>query len=83
MEHVGMTVACRVESRMERQKNKEMGGPLAFDGRHLMRGHNNQIQVGVDVGGGIGEKRRPVKNVWGGCCLFVPGGEFKRNKNQK
>ena len=83
MEHVGMTVACRVGSRMERQKNKEMGGPLAFDGRHLMRGHNNQIQVGVDVERGVGEKTRPVKNVWGGCCLFVPGGEFKRNKNQK
>ena len=58
---------------MERQKNKEMGGPLAFDGRHLMRGHNNQIKVGVDVGGGIREKRRPRKNVWGGCCHFVPG----------
>jgi hypothetical protein len=56
---------------------------LAFDGRHLMRVHNNQIQFGVDIGGGVGEKRRPVKNVWGVCCLFVPGGEFKRNKNQK
>ena len=77
MEHVGRTVACRLRSRMERQKNKEMGGPLAFDGRHLMRGHNNQIKVGVDVGGGVGEKRRPRKNVWGGCCLFVPGGELR------
>ena len=52
MEHVGRTVACRLRSQMERQKNKEMGGPLAFDGRHLMGGHNNQIKVGVDVGGG-------------------------------
>jgi hypothetical protein len=48
-----------------------------------MRGHNNQIQAGVDVGGGIGEKRQPGKNVWGECCLFVPGSELKRNKNQK
>ena len=32
-------------------KNKEMGGPLAFHGHHLMRGHNNQIQVSVNVGG--------------------------------
>ena len=68
---------------MELQKNKEVGGPLAFDGRHLMRGHDNQIQVGVNVGGGIGEKRQPRKNVWEGGCLFVPGGELKRNKNQK
>ena len=35
------------------------------------------------VRGGIGEKRQPGKNVWGECCLFVPGSELKRNKNQK
>ena len=60
-----------------------MGGPLALDGRLLIEGHNNQIFVGVDVGGNVGEERRLWWNVWGGCCLFAPGVESKRNKNSK
>jgi hypothetical protein len=49
------------------QKNREMGGPLALDGRHLMGGHNNQPKVVVDGEGGVGEETRPgpVRNVWG------------------
>ena len=46
-------------------KNREMGGPLALDGRHLKGGHNNQIKVGFDVGGGVGDERRPGRKVWG------------------
>ena len=68
-----MTVACRVGSRMERQKNKEMGGPLAFDGRHLMRGHNNQIQVGVDVGGGCWREEATSEERVGGVLSLRAG----------
>ncbi len=48
------------------KKNREMGGPLALDGRRLMGGHNNQPKVGIDDGRGIEEERRPGRNVWGG-----------------
>lgn len=68
-----MTVACRVGSRMERQKNKEMGGPLAFDGRHLMRGHNNQIKVSVDVGGGHWREEATTEERVGGVLSLRAG----------
>jgi hypothetical protein len=29
---------------------------------------------------GLREETRLGRNVWGGCCLFVPGGELKGNK---
>jgi hypothetical protein len=48
------------------EKNREMGGPFAFDDRHLMGGHNNQPKVGIDGGRGIEEERQPGWNVWGG-----------------
>ena len=58
---------------MERQKKREMGGPLALDGRRLMGGHNNQPKVVVDGEGGVGEETRPGpgRNVWGSLshCL--------------
>jgi hypothetical protein len=47
------------------EKNREMGGPLALDGRHLMWGHNNQPKVAVNSEGGIREETRPGRNVWG------------------
>ncbi len=46
-------------------KNREMGGPFALDGRRLMGGHNNKPKVGIDGGRGIEEERRPGRNVWG------------------
>ena len=48
------------------KKNREMGGPLALDGRRLMGGHNNQPKVGIDGGRGIEEERRLGRNLWGG-----------------
>ncbi len=45
------------------KKIREMGGPLALDGRHLMGGHNNQPKVGITVGGAL--KRR---GDWSGTC---------------
>jgi hypothetical protein len=39
------------------EKNREMGGPFALDGRRLMEGHNNQPKVGINNGRGIDEKR--------------------------
>ena len=38
---------------------------LALDGRRLMGGHNNQPKVVVDGEGGVGEEKRPGRNVWG------------------
>jgi hypothetical protein len=35
------------------EKYREMGGPLALDGRRLMEGHNKQPKVGFDGGRGI------------------------------
>ncbi len=48
------------------EKNREMGGPFALDGRRLMEGHNNQPKVGINDGRGIEEERQPGRNVWGG-----------------
>ena len=38
---------------------------MALDGRRLMGGHNNQPKVVVDGEGGVGEEKRPGRNVWG------------------
>ncbi len=51
------------------EKNREMGGPFALDGRRLMEGHNNQLKVGINDGRGIEEERRPGRNVWGVLSL--------------
>ena len=53
------------------KKNREMGGPLALDGRRLMGGHNNQPKVGIDGGRGIEEERQPGRNVWGGVVSLL------------
>jgi hypothetical protein len=52
-----------------RRKKREMGGPFALDGRHLMEGHNNQPKVGINNGRGIEEERRPGRNMGGGVSL--------------
>ncbi len=51
------------------KKNREMGGPFALDGRHLMGGHNNQPKVGIDGGRGIEEERQLGRNV----CVSLLG----------
>ena len=56
LERVGRTAARCLGGRINRQKNREMGGPLALDGRRLMGGHNNQPKVVVDGEGGVGEE---------------------------
>ncbi len=53
------------------KKNREMGGPLALDGRRLMGEHNNQPKVVVDGEGGVGEETRPGRNVWGTLSYFL------------
>jgi hypothetical protein len=45
------------------EKNREMGGPFALDGRRLMGRHNNQPKVGINGGRGIEEERQPGQNV--------------------
>ncbi len=65
-ERVGRMVACRLGWILIDKKNREMGGPLALDGRRLMGGHINQPKVGIDIGRGIEEERRAGRNMWGG-----------------
>ncbi len=66
------------------EKNREMGGPFALDGRRLMGGHNNQPKVGIDGGRGIEKERQLGRTGWGGCCLFAWIGEsMKKNNNNK
>jgi len=71
LERVGRTAARRLGGQINRQKNREMGGPLALDGRRLMGGYNNQRKVVVNGEGGIREETRPGRNVWGSLsyCL--------------
>ncbi len=63
------------------EKNREMGGPFALDGRRLMEGHNNQPKVDIDDGRGIEEERRPGRNMGGGRCLFAWSGDSTKKKN--
>jgi hypothetical protein len=56
LERVGSTAARCLGGQINRQKNREMGGPLALDGRHLMRGQNNQPKVAVNGEGGVREE---------------------------
>ncbi len=62
------------------KKNREMGGPLALDGRHLMGGHNNQPKVGINGGRGIEEERQPGRNVWGGVVSLLGAANQRRRK---
>ncbi len=68
---MGRTVAHRLGWDINQQKNREMGGPLALDGRCLMGGHNNQPKVCINGGRGIEEERRPGQNVWGGVLSLL------------
>jgi hypothetical protein len=70
-ERVGRKVACHLGWDINRQKNREMGGPFALDGHRLMEGHNNQPKVGIDNGRGIEEERQPGRNVWGGAVSLL------------
>ena len=63
---MGRSVALRLGRLIERKKIERGMRRLHCDGRLLIGGHNNQIKVGVDVGGDVGEERRPGRNVWGG-----------------
>ena len=56
---------------------------MALDGRHLKGGHNNQIKVGFDVGGDVGEETRPGRNVWGGVVSRNRASNRRRKKNKK
>jgi hypothetical protein len=46
-------------------KNRETGGALALGGRRFLNTHNNQMEVGVHGGGGIGEEARWAGSAWG------------------
>jgi hypothetical protein len=65
------------------EKNREMGGPLALDGRRLMGGHNNQPKIGIDGGRGIEEERLPGWNVWGGVVSLLGVANRQRKKRQQ
>ena len=63
-------------------KNREMGGPLALDGRHLKGGHNNQIKVGFDVGGAL-ERRGGQGGACGGVLSTGTGRRIEGEKKTK
>ncbi len=65
------------------EKNREMGGPFALDGRLLMEGHNNQPKVGINYGRGIEEERQPGRNVWGGVVSSLGAANRRRKKQQR
>ncbi len=51
----GVAFTRQCGRRIERRKNRETGGPLALDGRHLVLGrHNNQITVDESGARGVG-----------------------------
>jgi len=62
----GRMVALRLGRLIENKKIERGMGRLHCGGRLLIGGHNNHMKVGVDVGGDVGEERRPERNVWGG-----------------
>ncbi len=62
------------------EKNREMGGSFALDGRRLMEGHNNQPKVGINYGRGIEEERRLGRNVWGGVVSLLGAANQQRKK---
>ena len=68
---VGRTVAHRLGWILIDKKYREMGGPLALDGRRLMGGHNNQSKVSIDGGRGIEEERQLGRNMWGGVVSLL------------
>jgi hypothetical protein len=80
LERVGRAVARHLGWDINRQKNREMGGPFALDGRRLMKGHNNQPKVGIDDGRGIEEERRPGRNMWGGVVSLLGAANRRRKK---
>ncbi len=63
-----------------KEKNREMGGPFALDGRRLMGGHNNQPKVGIDDGRGIADETQPGRNVWGGVVSLLGAVNRRRKK---
>ncbi len=65
------------------KKNREMGGPLAFNGHRLMGGHNNQPKVGINGGRGIEEERRLGRNMWGGVVSLLGVVNQQRKKQQQ
>ncbi len=57
---MGRTVALRMGRLIENKKIERGMGHLHCGGCLLViGGHNNQIKVGVNVGGGVGEETRP------------------------
>ena len=79
---MGRTVALRLGRLIENKKIERGMGRLHCGGRLLIGGHNNQIKVGVDVGGDVGEETRPGRNVWGGV-VSLNWASNRRRKNIK
>ncbi len=60
---MGRTVALRLGRLIKNKKIERGMGRLHSGGRLFIGGHNNQIKVGFDVGGDVGEETRPGQNV--------------------
>ena len=60
---MGRSVALRLGRLIEKKKIERGMGRLHCGGRLLIGGLNNQIKVGVDAGGDVGEETRPGRGV--------------------
>ena len=67
----GMAFTRRAAVALNDEKIRETGGPLALDGRHSVRGHNNQIAVDESGVRGDEGERRPGWSVWDGAVASV------------
>ncbi len=65
------------------KKFREMGGPFALDGRHLVEGHNNQSKVDINNGRGVEEERRPGQNMGGGVSLLGAANRRRKKTTMK
>ena len=82
-ERVGRTAARCLGGRINRQKNREMGGPLALDDRRLMGGTTTNQKLSLMVRGAL-ERRHDRGGTCGGRCPIVWGVKWRRaTKNRE
>jgi hypothetical protein len=65
----------------EGSKIRERNGAQAFDGPHLMGGHNNQQKVGISGGSNnVVEGEQLQQKMWGGLFAIIWGWRINQQK---